>query len=89
METVRLPRQGKLATFTTIHSAPSSFSNQIPLIIAIVELEGGVRLTTQVVDVAPEDLRTGMSVRLEFRKIQQDGVSGVISYAHKAVPLPE
>jgi uncharacterized OB-fold protein len=29
----------------------------------------------------------GMPVRLEFRRIQEDGEAGVIAYGHKAVPV--
>ena len=85
--TVRLPDRGEVMTFTVIHVAAARFVSQVPLVVAIVELEGGTRITAQVVDIAPEDVRTGMRVRLEFRKIQQDGISGVISYGHKAVPV--
>lgn len=83
---VRLSSTGKVVTHTTIHSAQSAFVNQLPLLLAVVELEEGVRIMAQLADISPEDLRTGMAVRLEFRKIRQDGLSGVISYGHKAVP---
>ena len=83
---VRLPLTGEVTTFTVIRVAGARFVSQVPLVAAIVELDGGVRIMCQLVDVAPEDVRTGMKVRLEFRKIQQDGISGVISYGHKAVP---
>jgi len=82
-----LARQGRLVAFTTIHTTQRAFVNQIPMVMAIVELNDGVRITTQVVDAQPGELKTGMPVRLEFRKIQQDGVSGVISYGHKAAPI--
>lgn len=85
-EATTLPLRGVVKTFTHIQNAATSFTHQIPLIIGIVELENGVRITAQLADVEPEDLRADMPVRLEFRKIQQDGVSGVISYGHKAVP---
>ena len=85
-ETVRLVPRGMVKTFTTIRTAQSAFVNQIPMVMAVVELEDGVRITTQVVDIAPDEMRIGMPVKLEFRKIRQDGVSGAISYGHKAVP---
>ena len=85
-ENVRLPPTGKVATFTVIRVAAANFVSQIPMIVGIVELDDGTRIMCQVVDVEVEDVDIGMPVRLEFRKIQQDGVSGVISYGHKAVP---
>jgi len=87
LEPASLQRQGRVLAFTTIHTTQRAFVNQIPMVMAILEMDDGTRLTTQVVDVDPGELATGMRVRLEFRKIQQDGVSGVISYGHKAAPL--
>lgn len=86
-EAVRLADRGTVETFSVVRSAHRAFVNQIPLVVAIVRLEDGARLTLQVTDVAPEEMKAGMPVRLEFRKIQQDGLSGVISYGHKAVPV--
>lgn len=83
---VRLSPTGKVVTHTTIHSAQSAFVNQIPLLLAVVELADGVRIMAQLADIPPEDVQTGMAVRLEFRKIRQDGLSGIISYGHKAIP---
>ncbi|MGQ9559790.1 MAG: Zn-ribbon domain-containing OB-fold protein [Candidatus Oleimicrobiaceae bacterium] len=85
-ETVTLPRQGVLEAFTVVRVAPSAFVDQAPYAIGIVRLEGGVRMLTQVVDCEPEDLKLGMPVRLAFRKISEEGPSGIIYYAHKAVP---
>jgi uncharacterized OB-fold protein len=50
-----------------------------------VELENGVRITTQVVDCDPEKLEIGNSVKLIFRKIQKEGKTGIILYGYKAV----
>jgi len=49
-------------------------------------LDGGVRLMAQIVDAPLEEIKTGMPVRLEFRKIYQEGEAGIICYGHKAVP---
>ncbi len=40
----------------------------------------------QIVDVLHDEIKTGMPVRLEFRKIYQEGEAGIICYGHKAVP---
>jgi uncharacterized OB-fold protein len=87
-ETVTLPRDGKVVTFTIVRVPPAGFTDQTPLSIALVELENGVRLMVQIADVAdPEEIKIGMPVRLEFRKISSDGEAGVIFYGHKAVPV--
>jgi uncharacterized OB-fold protein len=43
-------------------------------------------LTAQVVDCDPAEVRPGMSVRLEFRRIRREGRSGILCYGFKAVP---
>jgi uncharacterized OB-fold protein len=84
---VVLPRKGKVLTFTVVRVPPAGFQEQTPLPIALVELENGIRIMVQVGDVAnPADLRIGMPVRLEFRRVNWDGEAGVICYGHKAVP---
>jgi hypothetical protein len=81
-----LPHSGKLVTYTVIRVPPSEFSDEAPYAVAVVELDNGVRLQCQVVDCEFDKLSIGMSVKLEFRRIQEDGAAGVIHYGHKAVP---
>jgi uncharacterized OB-fold protein len=85
-EAVTLADTGKVMTYTVIRVAPADFNDEVPYAIGIVEVDGGVRLMAQLVDVPLEDIKTGMPVRLEFRKIYQEGEAGIICYGHKAVP---
>lgn len=89
MKPVTLPRHGRLVYFTIIHNAPPAFMGQTPYAVGIVELDNGVQLTCQIVDVELNQLAAGMRVVLEFRMIQKDGDSGVIAYGYKAVPSAE
>jgi len=84
--TVVLRPEGKVLTWTVIHVGPSSHKHEVPYALAVVELADGPRITCQVVDVDPAMVKGGMNVRLEFRRIQEDGEAGVIAYGHKAVP---
>ncbi len=85
-ETVAMPREGKVVTFTVVRVPPTGFVDQSPLPIAIVELSNGVRLMVQIADIAdPDEVTIGMPVRLEFRRINSDGEAGPIFYGHKAV----
>ncbi|MCK4338548.1 MAG: Zn-ribbon domain-containing OB-fold protein [Candidatus Cloacimonetes bacterium] len=84
-EKVILPENGKIITFTIIRVAPEEFATQVPYCIAVVELENRVRITTQVVDCKPEDIEIGKSVMLVFRKVQEEGKTGIICYGYKAV----
>lgn len=86
-ERVRMPDRGTIVTHTVVHVAPAQWRMLVPYVAAIVELENGTRVTTQVVDCEPENVKIGQKVKLEFRKLAEDGASGTIVYGHKAVPV--
>ncbi len=58
---------GELYTFTVarVPTAPQ-FADDVPQLLAVVQLDEGVRLTTTLVDCAPEDIRIGMRVQPVF-----------------------
>jgi len=86
-ETVTLSRKGTVVTFTVVPVPPAGFEGQAPLVLALVELEDGVRTMVQIADVPdPSAVKIGMPVRLELRKISEEGEAGTINYGHKAVP---
>ncbi len=84
-EKVKLSDIGKIVTYTTIRVAPEQFSTQTPYVVAVVELNEGVCITTQVVDCKPEDVKIDKPVRLVFRKIQEEGKTGILCYGYKAI----
>ena len=73
-------------TYTIIRVPPGPFADQAPYAVGIVELDDGVRLTAQVVDCDFSGLAIGLRVRLEFRKLSEEGAAGVIYYGYKFVP---
>ena len=81
-----LAQRGVIETFTIIRVAPSGFADQTPYAVGIIQLQDGVKVTAQIVDCQPESLAIGDPVRLEFRRIQQDGESGILCYGYKFVP---
>lgn len=85
-ETIVLPDAGKIVTYTIIRVPPQPFSDQAPYAVGIIELDNSVRLTGQIVDCAFEELKIGRRVKIEFRKIYQEGEAGVIYYGYKFVP---
>jgi uncharacterized OB-fold protein len=85
-EKVRLAEAGKIITYTVIRVPPHPFADQAPYALGIVELDDGVRLTGQVVDCSFEDIKVGKRVKVEFRKIYEEGPAGVIYYGYKFVP---
>lgn len=86
MEETKIAEKGKLLTYTIIRVPPHQFVDQAPFTVGIAELDDGMKLTAQVVDCDFEDLKIGMRLRLEFRKVFQEGESGIICYGYKFVP---
>ena len=83
----KLEGKGIVLTYTTIHVSPEGFGKQAPYIMAIVKLDEGPKLTTQIVNCSPEEMKIGMRVEAVFRKIKEDGSSGIIHYGYKFQPV--
>ena len=66
-EWIKANGRGKIYSFTIAHRpARPAFSDDVPYNIAIVELEEGVRLTSNIVDCANEDIKVDMPVEVVF-----------------------
>lgn len=85
-EKINLETEGKILTYTIVHVAPNHFRDLVPYGVAIVELNDGAKITSMIADCEPEDIKTGMKVRIEFRKIYEMGAAGIICYGYKCVP---
>ena len=83
MEPFQFSGKGKIHSFSVIRSASDDFKKLAPYAVAIVELEEGAKLTTQLVDCDVDALEIGDPVEMVFRKIREDGEDGVISYGFK------
>lgn len=58
---------GRLHTFSVIHRTPNAeFAPLTPYVFAIVELDEGPRMATNIVDVPHEELRCDMPVEVVF-----------------------
>jgi uncharacterized OB-fold protein len=82
---MNLSEEGKIVTYTIIRVASEKYSHQTPYAVAIVELNDGARLTAQICDAELDQIKIGKQVRLVFRKVNEDGKSGIICYGYKAV----
>ncbi|HOP06981.1 MAG TPA: Zn-ribbon domain-containing OB-fold protein [candidate division Zixibacteria bacterium] len=85
-EIVRLPDTGKLVTYTVIRVAPNMWGDEGPYALGIAELADGTRVMAQITDCNIDDVKIGMEIRVEFRRIQTEGHSGVLSYGYKFTP---
>ena len=62
--------RGTVYSFTVIRQNYSRpFRDWIPYVVALVDLEEGPRLMTNVVGCAPEDVRVGLPVRARFEAV--------------------
>lgn len=84
-QTVQLSDEGKILTFTIIRVSAEQFSKQTPFAIGIIELNDGVRITSQIVDTELDKIQIGNKVKMVLRKVQQDGNAGILCYGYKAV----
>jgi uncharacterized OB-fold protein len=77
---------GTIVTYSVIHTASEQYEALTPYVIAIVKLDEGPQITTQIV-CRPDQVKIGMKVKSVFRKIATDGASGIIHYGTKFVPV--
>lgn len=82
-----LAQTGAVETFTIVRVAPSNFADEAPYAVGVIRLDDGVNVTAQIADCDLGTLAIGDRVRLEFRRVQQDGESGILCYGYKFVPL--
>jgi len=87
-EKAKLPDTGTILTYTVIRVAPSQFVDEAPYAVGIVELEGGTRITTQITDIPLDQIAIGQKVKVEFRRIREEGQAGILCYGYKCVPMP-
>lgn len=84
-ELKRAEDEGILTSYTVIRVPPGEFSDQAPYAVGIIELKDGPRLTAQIADCDFDQLEVGKRVKLEFRKIYEQGEAGIICYGYKGV----
>ena len=65
--------RGNVFSFTIVRQAiHPDFSAQVPYVLGDIQLEEGPIITSNVTDVAPEDVSIGMPVRMWFDKELED-----------------
>ncbi|MBI9086876.1 MAG: Zn-ribbon domain-containing OB-fold protein [Desulfobacterales bacterium] len=65
--------RGTVYSFTVVrNNAPSAFLAAMPYVVAIVRLEEGVQMCTNIVGCDPEEVRCDMPVEVVFDKIDDE-----------------
>ena len=85
-ESFQFSGKGQVYSYSTVYQAPAGFEAYVPYIVALVDLEEGPRVTAQLTDVSPEDVKIGMTVQKVTRKISEEGERGMIVYGYKFRP---
>ncbi len=81
----RLSGRGTVYSYTEVGQAPQGFST--PYLVAMVDLEEGVRITAQLTDVEPEEVAVGMEVEMVTRRLREYGSDGYLVYGYKFRPV--
>ncbi len=85
-EKIKLTGEGEIVTYTNIYVGPKRFQKETPYLVAIIKLREGLLISAQVVDCEPHEVKIGLRVKAEFRKISENGKQGIICYGYKFVP---
>jgi hypothetical protein len=65
--------KGKVYSYTVVRRAMHpAFREDLPYVLAIVELDEGPRLTTNIVGVGPDEVRVDMPVRAAYDDVTPD-----------------
>ena len=74
LEWAQASGRGTVFTYTVAHRPTHpGFADLVPYVIAVVELEEGPKLTTNIVNLDPDDMVIGLPVRATFEDL--DGVT--------------
>lgn len=83
VEWVRASGRGTVYSFTvTYQNQAPGFRERLPYVLAVVELEEGVRLMTNVIVCAPDAVRIGMPVEVAWEDVTDE----VTLPAFKGIP---
>jgi 3-hydroxy-3-methylglutaryl CoA synthase len=82
-EPIRLSdKRAELYTYAMDYIAGSV---DVPLVISIINFEGGGRMLSQMTDRVPDEVKVGMPLEMSFRKLRV--VQGIHNYYWKPIPI--
>lgn len=87
MEPMQLSGSGKIVSYTVVHEPAVGCELLTPYVLAIVKLDEGPKVTSQIVGCDPDEVSIGGRVKGVLRKLREEGGdgSGVITYGYKFV----
>ncbi|MBI3342852.1 OB-fold domain-containing protein [Candidatus Gottesmanbacteria bacterium] len=79
-------KTGRIVAWTMVRVPPADFTDQAPYPAVLVELDGGGRITAQLVDWEEKHLKIGQRVVAVVRRVIKPNTEGVIPYGIKVKP---
>ena len=72
-EWVDMPKTGKIASWTAAYAGmPPELMSKAPIVYALVDFDNGLRISTAILECAPDEAKTGMEVELVVGDVQPD-----------------
>ncbi len=73
LEWVKASGRGKIYSFTVVYSyQPTEFSENVPYIVAVIDLQEGVRMMSNIVGCTPETVKCDMEVKVVFENVTEE-----------------
>ena len=73
VEWVEAGGRGRIHTFSVVHRPPSPpFAGDAPYVVAMIELDEGPRMMSNVVEIEPDRVRVDMPVEVVFEDVTED-----------------
>jgi uncharacterized OB-fold protein len=64
--------RGTIYSYTVAHQAFGPFAEDVPFVVAIIELEEGVRMMSRLIDAPRERVTVGAVVKVTFEKVEEN-----------------
>jgi uncharacterized OB-fold protein len=86
---VKLSGRGTVFSYTKMYDAPKGFEFKLPYYVALVKLEEGPMITTQLTDLGDEKVEIGMPVEMVTRllRVMGDEERGIKVYGYEFRPV--
>jgi uncharacterized OB-fold protein len=73
LEWVKAGGKGKVYSYMVVYAfQPTEFAEDVPYVVAVVELDEGVRMMSNIVGCPPEEVRCDMRVEVVFEKATEE-----------------
>ena len=72
LEWRKVSGKGTIYSFTTTIVPTAGFEDRVPYLVGLIELEEGVRMIGNIVNIKPENVKVGMPVKVCFEKLSED-----------------